>query len=313
MKTTLFTAICIASLSCLSNVAQAQCPAGLTSPLQLIDGQSWVFQTESDGNGNGQASIGRFTAKFVQPTTALPFGRGTLAGSQTFDVPPYVTAESAITGTYTIDPDCSGGTVGFNVSTEPSSWRFVFVNGFTEMYFAATQVTATTITNAANGIDDSERRPRAVTYSSVSAWGAAKLLASPIVCPAGIVTSLDVLNGSTYGVGLTPAAYYSFSPPSGVANIKLSEGVSRGTANIVTTGVVGGTVSLSPYAGSSTIQNPLNGRYTVDADCTGGTISFGAALLPQTFQFVFVNPQFTEMFLLSLDGTNPYSGHAKKF
>jgi hypothetical protein len=124
---------------------------------------------------------------------------------------------------------------------------------------------------------------------------------------------LDVLNGATFGVGLTPATYYNNSPPSGTANIKLSEGVSRGTANIVTTGVVGGTVSLSPTGGSSTIQSPLNGRYTVDADCTGGTISFGAAPLPQSFQFVFVNAQFTEMFLLSLDGTNPYSGHARKF
>ncbi|HEY1493458.1 MAG TPA: hypothetical protein VGF49_02905, partial [Candidatus Solibacter sp.] len=42
------------------------------------------------------------------------------------------------TGTYQVLPDCSGGTMTFNVSNEPITFDFWFDNTFTEIRFVST-------------------------------------------------------------------------------------------------------------------------------------------------------------------------------
>jgi hypothetical protein len=288
MKKVLFTAICV--IPCLSTLAQAQCPAALTNPLQLIDGQTWVFQTASGGNTVGQASIGKFTAKFNPPTASDPFATGTLSVTQTLSIPTGVLAEMTAAGTYQINPDCSGGNFSFAVSTEALVFTFTFADNFTEMYLVSTQ--------------------SSIFYQSN--WGTANVVPTPISCPAGITSPLDVINNTTFGFGLFPVSYFNNNPPAGTGIFGLIEGLSRGTSP-VTIGEVSGNVTLTPFGGTPTIKDPIGGRYTVDSDCSGGTIFFGTPYLPQTFQYVFVNPAFTEMYMLSLDPTNPLGGHAKKF
>ncbi len=302
MKRTLVIAIFGVATVCLSTEARAQCPSGLTSPLQLITGQTWVFQTESAGSPVGQSSIGRFTATFVPPSTSLPFGRGTLAITETLNNGNYVTAGVTLPGTYQINPDCSGGNFSFNSGAEAVVFAFIFVNGSTEMYMTSTQST-----NAG---------------TSVQNWGTAKLASPPIGCPLGTTNPLDVLRNATFGFKLSPSNYFPGNPPAGVGVLTLSEGVSR-NGSAVPIGLVTGNVTLMNFGSSPVIQSPITGNYTVDPDCSGGTISFGgAAGLPLTFQYVFVNPAelgfffgagFTEIYMLSLNGANPAVGHAKKF
>jgi hypothetical protein len=259
----------------------------LTSPLQLITGQTWVFQTQSSANPMGEASIGKFTATYVPPTTKLPSGKGTLNITETISLPSTVVRELAVPGgSYEINPDCSGGTLFFSTAEQPAQFTFIFARNFTQMYLMSSVVSADI---------------------PINIWGKATLLFSPIVCPAN---PLNVFNGTTFGFGLSPASYYGSNPPAGVGIFTAGPGTDRGS----TVGLVSGTLSLAPFDGSPTIQASFpEGRYTVDPDCSGGTISFLTSVLPQGFQYIFVNSDFTEMYMLSLDETDPLGGDAKRF
>ena len=281
-------AICMIVSVLLSTPALAQCPA-LTNPLQLIDGQTWAFEAMSGGNSIGQASIGKFTAKYVAPSSLLPFGRGMLTVTQSLDLPAYVVDQLTSAGTYQIYPDCSGGTLSFNNGLQAITFAFVFTSNFTEMYLIST---------LNSGPEQSN-------------WGAAKLVPA-FSCPVGTTNPLDVIKGMTFGFKLEPATYYQDFATAVAGIFTASEGLSRG-ANPTTIGTLGGSFTKIPYLGSPTSLAAISGRYIMETDCSGGSIMFGTAVLPQTLKFIFTNAAFTEMYLLSMDGTNPYAGHSKKF
>jgi hypothetical protein len=285
MKKTLLLSIFVLVTSASSVFAQATCPTGLTSPLQVIDGQTWVFHTASGGNGIGQASLGKFTAKY-NPATSTATAKGTLTITETVMIAGQSSYQLSAVGSYQINPDCSGGRLIFQSAPIQSQFSFVFVTTFSQMYLTATETSG----------------------SDQAVWGDAKMQPA-FTCPA---TPLSVLSGSTFGFELTPANYVSIAPPVGVGIFTASTGTSTRNTGL-TLGFLNGNFTLTPFAGSTTANEPIiNASYTVSPDCSGGTINFQSSILPEIFQYLFVNSTFSEIYMLSLDPTNPIVGDAKK-
>lgn len=137
MKRWSFSAFCALAVLLVGVQAQAQqCPAGITNPLQLLDGTSWTFSTEAANfSPPGDASEGYFKAKFV-PTNAFN-QQGVLTIVETVNqvlTTGQVTRLAQVSGTYSIYPNCSGGVLTFMLSNQPVQFEFVFANNFTEIY-----------------------------------------------------------------------------------------------------------------------------------------------------------------------------------
>jgi hypothetical protein len=134
MKTkTFFVAVlCILAALSFAPLAQAQCPAGLANPLQLIDGTTWAFQLESPAFSSANAAVGIFKPHFV-PTNP-PSEQGVLAITETVNQNgTLVTRLAHIAGRYIIYPDCTGGELFFMLSNQPLQLEFVFGQGFSLM------------------------------------------------------------------------------------------------------------------------------------------------------------------------------------
>jgi hypothetical protein len=116
--------------------SNAACPAGTASPLNVLAG-TWTFAM--DGHvplGTPFAGAGQFTAavKSVNETQT-----GIVAVTQSLSTPVSMEMD---TGTYQVLPDCSGGSLIFNVFNEPLSFDFWFANAFNELSFVSTKAGA---------------------------------------------------------------------------------------------------------------------------------------------------------------------------
>jgi hypothetical protein len=233
-------------------------------------------------------SIGKFTATATAPQgrTPAPVGVGTLNIVETLDIPPFVTPELQVAGAYEINSSCTGGTLYFDTAQQPAQFAFAFANGYTEMYLLSTSTGTNPIQN----------------------WGVAKNIPTPIVCPAGGPLSTITGNGQSFGFGFGAGTYYVPTPLAGVGTFTPSVQTVRGSS----VGVLTGTLTSENYNTSPTLAAPFGGVYTVDPDCSGGTIEFDTALSVR-FQFLFVNSSFSQMYIMSLDGTNSMLGVAKQF
>ena len=119
MKGLFCAAVCLLAASLTTIQVRAQCPA---NPLNLISGTSWAFVTQ-DGKV-GDATIGVFTATAPGVLNITEsFNNGGSIGS-------HVTGD----GSYSINPDCSGGTLYFDIAANPYQFQFVFARGGTQMF-----------------------------------------------------------------------------------------------------------------------------------------------------------------------------------
>jgi hypothetical protein len=130
-KTSFAAVICILAALPFAPLAQAQqCPAGLTNPLQLIDGTTWSFHLESPAFSSANAAVGIFKASFV-PTNPLS---GVLTIRETVNQNgSQLTRLATVSGRYQIYPDCSGGELLFMLGTQPLQLEFVFGQNFSLM------------------------------------------------------------------------------------------------------------------------------------------------------------------------------------
>jgi len=117
--------------------ASAQCPAGVTNPLQVLVG-TWAYQL--DGLAPSAAivfaSAGQFTASIGTDRAGNPIGR--LAITATSNQNGSVTRLEADAGTYQVFPDCSGGSLTFNLSSSPVAGDFFFDEEFTQVIIVIT-------------------------------------------------------------------------------------------------------------------------------------------------------------------------------
>jgi hypothetical protein len=100
--------------------SNAACPAGNANPLTVFAG-TWTFGMDGQNPlGTAFAAAGQFTAAV---NTVNNTQTGIVAVTQSLSTPISSEMDS---GTYQILPDCSGGSMTFNVFNQPRSFDFCF-------------------------------------------------------------------------------------------------------------------------------------------------------------------------------------------
>jgi hypothetical protein len=228
----------------------AACGAdGFPDPLSLF--QRWTYSMEGFAIGSQPlASSGQFQASI---STGKP---GTLTRvlniTNSSSQNGQITSQETDGGTYQINSNCSGGTLTFNLSTRPIQFDFWFA-GFGRIAFISTTVGFT-------------------VHGTASA--------SAITCPSN---PLDALTGTwTYSTeGLTGAAV----PFSSSGLFLASTGAGR-SGNV--TGLLNIT-NTSSQNGLITSQEVDGGSFQVNANCSGGTLTFNLSTRPLQFDFWFID------------------------
>jgi hypothetical protein len=297
----------VAALFLVPQAQGQQCPAAFPNPLQLIDGQTWAFQTGAGDFGPiGMASIGTFKAQYVpagaDPKNPFPHGvltvNESVNGSTLGGGPQSLTRLASITGRYQIYWDCSGGQLSFMLNQQAIQWEFVFASGFTEMYMTS------------QSLQDNSGLTQ--TYKGVATLGAAT------ACPSGI-DPLQLLDGTMWSFHASAAAFEgSGSSHVGTFKPKFVAG-GADPKNALPHGVLATVESVSySYLPTVTRLESGTGRYTVYPDCSGGTLMIAGAQ-PVTYEFVFPDNNFNRMLLLSdtlrtaLNPADILGGEAKVF
>ncbi|MBY0505097.1 MAG: hypothetical protein K2X03_14390, partial [Bryobacteraceae bacterium] len=231
-----------------------QCPA---NPLTALSG-TWTFNVQTNNTVGGGLRFfvaGQFTA--TPGAANSPNGVLTITATSVLGLNlASTTREEQDAGRYQINDNCTGGTLTMNLSSFPMQYDFVFVDGGRSLYLIST----------------SPGKP---------ATGSATL--SVAGCPAG-VNPLTLLSGS-YAFNLRGDlnAFASLYAASGRFEASLGQGLAGNPIGILAI------TQTSGQGASSTITRLESGpgRFQVNADCTGGTLTFNLGSLPQQYQFYF--------------------------
>jgi hypothetical protein len=117
---------------------KAQCPTGV-SPLQLLIG-TWTYSTQGfrrvGSQAVAQASAGQFTAGIG--TDVVGNQIGLLSITQSSSIDGQITRLETIVGQYQVSPDCSGGSLLFNLNSGPVAVDFFFVKGSPQIRWVST-------------------------------------------------------------------------------------------------------------------------------------------------------------------------------
>ena len=141
MTRSIFATILVAVFLLLAPRAEAQCPPGITNPLQILT-TSYAFKvfpgqlvptTNLQPDTGFYYSAGRFRGSIGKDTNGNPRGVLSITASSNSGVRG-ITRQEADAGSYTILPDCSGGTLIFNLSTRPAQFDFWFGDGFKALF-----------------------------------------------------------------------------------------------------------------------------------------------------------------------------------
>lgn len=139
-------------------------------------------------------------------------------------------------------------------------------------------------------------------------WGNA-VLGAVRQCPAGLANPLDLLDGSQWTFRTFPG-YFNTRGPS-IGNLKFAEvknqaGVLAGVVNLTET--IKTFFSNGPLARLSTDQ----GRYSINFDCSGGTLYINNSYGPVQYEFVFSNDKFSEIYMIGIAGDVALVGTARR-
>jgi hypothetical protein len=270
----------LAAAALFGSLAHAQCPAGTTNPLNLISGQTWAFETD-DGLA-GDATIGYFTAS-LGTSRASSAIIGVLNVAETYNNAGAIENQVTGLGSYSIYPDCSGGTLFLPGPKNAYQYTFYFAAGMTRMLIVTSN---TSVPNNGEGANLAGNR------------GTALLQAAAPSC-AGVTSPLSLLSGPT-STNWTFLLQDFSSASSGILNASVG---TTSRAPGVTTGLLNVTET---YSGASTpagqVQFNLTGEYQMYPDCSGGTLLFNSGA-SSSYAFIFASP--SELFLVSNSTNGP--------
>ncbi|MBY0507987.1 MAG: hypothetical protein K2X03_29005 [Bryobacteraceae bacterium] len=116
-------------------VAPSGCPAGLTNPLQLLNGPS-AFLAHSIDPPPSYGIAGLWVASTAPDRAGSTIG--VLNLTATSNLNGSITSQEGDIGRHQANADCSGGTLTFNLSSFPVQFDYWYVDGFTKLYFIST-------------------------------------------------------------------------------------------------------------------------------------------------------------------------------
>jgi hypothetical protein len=282
----------LVAVAVLSPSAQAQCAA---APTQALVG-TWVFSTDgfarlakyqvvrdsdsSDDNVRGGAYYGfgpqllASAGNFVASVNSQ--GRAILQIHASSSWNGSQTRYETDFGSFQVLDDCTGGTLTFNLSSRPVQFEFYFVN-------------PNEITMIANNNQD-------------IVVGTARRVQTPSVCPA---IPLQALSGAW--VFSTTGYTYNRSLIASNGRFIASVGADRAGQPL---GVLALSVT-STLDGSPTRRESDVGRFQINADCSGGTLTFNLSSRPVQFDFWFNSPN--SMVMISTTNGDVVLGSARRF
>jgi hypothetical protein len=288
MKNAFCAAIGVLAVVVLATPAKAACPAN-TTPLNLISGTTWAFQTSDVED----ATVGIFTAQAVASNRRSPASplTGVLTITETFNNYGDSTGliENRVTGTgsYQVYPDCSGGILVFNIADNGYQYAFVLTDGGTKMYLGSANANVPN-----NAIFIQIGAP-----SDLGNHGVARLLTGPPNCSA-FPNPLSALAGNWSFL-----THDYLSATVGILNAQVQLSV---RPPITTTGVLNITETVSGQTGFPTVRQVATGQYQVYPDCSGGQLSFEEGTNSRTYAFVFAGPG--EIYLVNNNSIGTYTG-----
>ena len=250
----------------------AQCPA---IPLSVLGG-TWTFNVLGLPIGafpqaNSLAVAGQFTASIGRDLAGNPLGvltiNATTALNNSF------TRQETNTGRYQINETCTGGTLTMNLGSYPMQYDFWFANGGQSLNLVS-------------------------TLSGKSATGTA--VPGATSCPVGV--ALSVLAGP-YALKLQTTSDNENETHGMAGRLVASPGTDLG----------GNALGLLTITATSNFTNPISitrlerdaGRYQINRDCTGGTLTFNLSSRPLQFEFYF-RADFQELYVVSSTGLPIY-------
>ena len=292
MKRSMFA---LATLMATSLMAHDPTPACLANPLSGLAG-NYVFQIEgvqpytygitgvfnaSTGFDRGGNTVGvlRITASSILGNSFFdPFSLG---------FPASYTRLETDAGKYTVNADCRGGSLIFNLSSRPMQFDFWFFDGGRQIYIVSSLAGRPATGRAAVGTNG---------------------------CPAGLPNPLNLLNGnstfSAHGIE-SPISIRRGQP--GYPDYAIA-GVWNATTGLDRIGPVGGlaitATSTLGIEGSVARLESDAGRHQANADCSGGTLHFNMSSRPVQFDFWYADG-FQQMYFISTSGP-PVLGWASR-
>ncbi len=198
------------------------CPA---DPTQLLQGAPWAFRLETPGGGDaGARAIGTFKA----------FPGSYLQVDETIQANGVLTRGGQFRGRYSVDADCSGGSLSFMANALPVQLDFIFA-GPDEILFT---------TNSQGSFG-----PYTAAAIASTNTGSAKRTAG--ACPAG-GTPADLVGGigSILAFGNSGVAPVGQLQVTGPGNVQIFKSYLESRSNdanfVVAPGCGGGSISLGP-------------------------------------------------------------------
>ncbi|MBY0505983.1 MAG: hypothetical protein K2X03_18850 [Bryobacteraceae bacterium] len=233
-----------------------QCPA---NPLTALSG-TWTFNVQTNNAAAGQPAFvvaGQFTA--TPGAANSPNGVLTITATSALGTLGFIgrstTREEQDAGRYQINDNCSGGTLTMNLSSFPMQYDFVFVDGGRSLYLISTSPGRTATGSATLG-----------------------------VAGCAGVNPLTLLSGP-YAFNLRGELNSAFSSyaAAGRFEASLGQGLAGNPLGLL---AITQTSSQGGVHGVTRLESGP-GRFQVNADCTGGTLTFNLGSLPQQYQFYF--------------------------
>ena len=286
MKRSMFV---LATLMATSLMAHDPTPACLANPLSGLTGNH-VFQIEGQAgyqygitgvfNASTAVDRGGNTVGVLKITASSILGHPTAINQ--YDTITYTRLESDA-GKYTVNADCKGGSLIFNLSSRPMQFDFWFFDGGRQIYIVSTSSGRQAVGRAAVGTNG---------------------------CPAGVTNPLTLLNGNStfsgHSVQVGPFIENLGYTIAGVWNA--FTGLDRG-GNTVGGLAITATSSLG-FFGSVTRLEADAGRHQANADCSGGTLHFNLSSRPVQFDFWYADG-FQQLYFISTSGL-PVIGWASR-
>ncbi|MBY0507627.1 MAG: hypothetical protein K2X03_27180 [Bryobacteraceae bacterium] len=219
------------------------------NPLTALSG-TWTFNVQTN-NAAGGLPLFLVAGQFTATPGAANSPAGVLAITATSVLGSFrtvsTTREEQDAGRYQINDNCTGGTLTMNLSSFPMQYDFVFVDGGRSLYLISTSPGRSATGSATVGVAG---------------------------CPAGIAP-LTLLSGS-----------YAFNLRGDAASERSAYAASgRFEANLGVLAITQTSSQSSVHLVTRLESGP--GRFQVNADCTGGTLTFNLGSLPLQFQFYF--------------------------